>query len=167
MKDRKGFIGVVILVVIAIALLGGGGYYFYKKSTPSQTTTEKVNITQTGNAGGLEVKTNINTIVTKTVDCGDKICFNKKFSTCESATIQSDTQGLGAVSYKILGPAPGGCSITMKYTKNPNPDWVNKEMTCTFDNKVDFETSVQKTFNGVIHGTVTCQGPLYTLLRSL
>lgn len=59
--------------------------------------------------------------------------------------------------------------MSFQYTSNPNPDFV-KEMTCTYDNKIAFNQSVQNVLDGVLHGTVgtnICTGPLYDYLHKL
>ena len=100
------------------------------------------------------------------VDCGSEGGFEKKFASCDQSTMQADTGSLfGAVEYKIIGKGVIGCNVTFKYTKYPDPSWVNKEMTCEFDNKISLENSYAKVFNGVTTGAVVCQGSLYDILR--
>jgi hypothetical protein len=108
----------------------------------------------------------IKTDVVQTVNCGSEDCFEQKFTLCEPASLELDI-GFAAFHYQILGPAAGGCKMTVKYTKNPNADWVDKEMTCVFDNKIDFEKSAQNTINGVIKDEVVCEGELYDIFHSL
>ncbi len=104
--------------------------------------------------------------VTQTVNCASGNCFQQKFAACQPAIFQADA-GFAGVVYTIIGPATGGCKMTLKYTTNPNPAWVNKAMTCTFDNKLDFKKSVENSLLGAIKGSVVCSGPLYTILRSM
>lgn len=102
-----------------------------------------------------------------TSNCDTLACFSQKFARCEPSEFQSQ-ETLGASAYyKIIGVVPGGCSMVFKYPRNPNPNWMNKEMTCTFDNKIDFEKSVQKTIENVMGGKEICSGPLYGILSSL
>lgn len=185
MNNQKGFIGIVILIIVALAAIGGGGYYVYhqqqQKTTPpftqtpqetnsnnsgTITTTKTVETHKKDDSGGIKTDINIKADITQTVDCGSEDCFQQKFATCQPSTLKADA-GFAAVDYKIIGPATGGCKMTFKYTTNPNPDWVNKEMTCTFDNKIAFQKSIENAFNGVINGSVVCSGPLYTILRSM
>lgn len=104
--------------------------------------------------------------VTQNVDCGSDDCFQQKFSSCQQSVLKGDA-GFASVEYKIIGPATGGCKMTFKYTTNPNPDWINKEMTCIFDNKIGFQKSIENTFSGIIDGSVVCSGTLYTILKSM
>jgi hypothetical protein len=180
-----------ILIYVSVFLIftgGGTAYYFYQKQQtenklPTQvlvteqsttnndgivTTTKNVEGSFKGDIGnGAKADISVKTDVVQTVDCGSTDCFQQKFAVCQPATVNINAGGLGAVAYKIIGPVTGGCKMIFKYTTNPNPNWVNKEMTCTYDNKIDFQKSIENTFNEVIKGTVTCLGPLYTILRSL
>ncbi len=138
--------------------------------TPTNTPVVTNNVTTTKtvetNKKDDLIDINIKTDVTQTVDCGSEDCFHQKFAVCQPSTLKADA-GFASVEYKIIGPATGGCKMTFQYTTNPNPDWVNKEMTCTFDNKISFDASIEKVFNGVINGSVICSGPLYTILTSM
>jgi hypothetical protein len=131
------------------------------------TTVKNTEVENKTSDSSLTTDIKVKTDVTTTVDCGTADCFSKKFIACQPATLSADSGGLGAVSYKIIGPVSNGCSLTFKYTKNPNPDWVNKEMTCPFDNKVSLDDSVKKVFDGVFSGSVICTGPLYSTLRAM
>jgi len=131
------------------------------------TTVKNTEVENKTSDSSLTTDIKVKTDVTTTVDCGTADCFSKKFIACQPATLSADSGGLGAVSYKIIGPVSNGCSLTFKYTKNPNPDWVNKEMTSPFDNKVSLDDSVKKVFDGVFSGSVICTGPLYSTLRAM
>jgi hypothetical protein len=105
--------------------------------------------------------------------CDEKcLIFKEKFAACQPASLREELDmhaiGAGSVAfeYKIIGPVTGGCKVTMNYLSNPNPEWVSKELTCVLDNKRDLEEAVGSTFDGIFAGTVVCEGPLYTLLRS-
>src|SRR3989339_1070529 len=83
-----------------------------------------------------------------TVNCGtDASCFDNKFTNCQPATMTANTGDWAAVSYEITGSATNGCAVTMIYTINPNPTWVNQPMYCIVDNSQDFETAIQLTLN--------------------
>ena len=41
--------------------------------------------------------------------------------------------------YVILGEKDGLCEVKTKYPTNPNPDWVNKDMTCLYNNTVSID----------------------------
>lgn len=176
------------MVLVGLGIVGGSfyGYQKYeersaaKSSVETQTTvdttakpaepktvttTKTVNTKTQQDVAGIKVNTDITADVTTTVDCGTESCFEKKFAACEPATLQADA-GIGAVAYTIKGATAGGCKMSMKYTAIPNPDWLNKEMTCVYDNKLNFQTSLEKTINGVMAGSVVCEGSLYSAMRS-
>jgi len=181
---KEGFVGIIVLIVASIALVGGGFYVYQQQQSKATlpapeisikeqendnveiTTTKTIESSKNVDTEGLKADINIKADVTEIVNCGAEDCFQKKFSACQPATYKADT-GFVATEYKIIGPADSGCKVTFKYTTNPNPEWVNKEMTCTFDNKIDFEKSFQNTFEGAIAGSATCTGSLYTILKSM
>ncbi len=103
--------------------------------------------------------------ITTTIDCGNESCFDKKFAACQPATLKANVEMLGGVEYKILRNSSSGCSVSFKYTTYPDPAWVNKEMTCPFDNKLSFQDAMSKVFQGVTNGSVICTGPLYSILH--
>ena len=99
------------------------------------------------------------------IDCGgNKQCLAENFAACKPVTFAEDV-GVAAAYYKILKPVVGGCSVIFKYTKNPNPAWVNKEMTCVLDNKNTFDNAIKIAFDGAIKGTASCVGPFVSVLR--
>ena len=107
-------------------------------------------------------------VLSTTATCGTEDCFRQKFASCELASFQTTVQGFGAAAYyEIIGPKPDGCEMTFKYPTNPNPKWVDQPMTCTFDNKIEFRTSVANTFTQATNGSAKCTGPLYDILRSI
>lgn len=90
--------------------------------------------------------------------------FEEKFRLCQPATTTysidlGELGGIVSYYYEIIGPEDGYCKVKSKYTKNPNPDWVNKEMTCLYDNSKDLDTAVTDMSR--------CTGELYTLMTGL
>lgn len=186
-NKKSGFTSILILLsVLILIVVGGSGYYFYKQqkeikspnpqvlldeqtnlnsSTTKTTKTVEVHQTdtQTSDTGSIKTDINIKTDVTQVVDCGSEDCFKQKFITCQPAILKIET-GLGDGEYKIIGPVTGGCQMVFKYTR-ANPEWDNQIMTCTFDNKVDFQTSIQNLFTKVYDGSAPCSGPLYPLIN--
>ncbi len=183
---QKGFIGVLFLIIISVVAVGGGGFYVYEKQKAEKevktveekgaeiqienkntvTTTKTEQSTKKDNAGEIKIETNIKADVSSTVDCGSESCFQEKFSACQPATVTSDA-GFAASYFKIIGPKSGKCEVSFKYVKNPNPAWVNQEMTCVMDNKVSFQKSFENEFNAVIDGSSSCKGPLVGVLQAL
>lgn len=100
--------------------------------------------------------------------CVTKECLYQNFSSCNPSSAEF---GLGDVSttqlevyYQILGLVPGGCKMSYRYTQNPNPDWINKDITCVYDNKLDFQQALTEEMNEVTLGTSDCSGPLMDVI---
>lgn len=108
------------------------------------------------------------------VDCGEihpdnfedqkkmEECWNLRFKDCKPAKMiytidMSPLAGLVSYYYEIIGPDNNLCKVKSSFLKNPNPNWIGKEMICKYDNSEDFETTVQD-FIG------KCSGPLYELM---
>jgi len=60
--------------------------------------------------------------------CSDQDCFEAAFAGCSPATFRTP-ETLGArARYEVLGPAAGGCRVSLVYEANPNPRWVGKAL---------------------------------------
>ena len=107
------------------------------------------------------------TITGDSVTCEDEACIYTKFEACEASTFSAD-MGFAAITYEIFGPKDGGCEMSLVYTKNPNPDWVDQPMTCIFDNTQDFQTAVGEQLAAAPGSEAsTCSGPLVEVLANL
>lgn len=146
----------IVVSVILIALLGRLGWAFLQvQKDEASVANTSVNVPTTA-------------VLSNIVACGSEDCFYQKFATCEPASFQTAIQGPNSSAYyEIIGQKTGGCEMTFKYPVNPNPEWVNKPMTCVFNNKVDFNTSVVDTITKATNGTANCVGPLFEILRSV
>lgn len=92
------------------------------------------------------------------LDCKESTaCFEPKFKACEPAKVSASLGQTVTYSYEIIGPEGGLCRVKSKFLKNPNPDFLNKEMVCSYDNKKDFSIAAQDLSK--------CSGPLYELLK--
>lgn len=101
------------------------------------------------------------------VACEDETCMYTKFETCEAATFSADA-GFAAITYEIFGPKDGGCEMSLVYTKNPNPEWEDKTLLCTFDNTLDFQTAVGEQLTAASNSEgSTCSGSLLEVLSNL
>ena len=156
----------LLLSVGVIVLIGGG--LWLSRATPAPQVIElpqSIPAVSTPAAPVAAAQPTVATPAAATpVDCGDENCFAKNFAACESATLTASIS-FASFSYRILGPKTHGCQMTVKYAKNPNPAWVNKEMTCVFDNTISLKASVEKALNEIVAGTLVCEGPLYSLLK--
>lgn len=91
------------------------------------------------------------------VDCGsDQSCFEGYFATCSPAFFEADI-GIASYYYEITGLQGELCAVDSHFTNNPNPDYLEKEMTCLYDNSLDFEDAIQD--------MSTCEGELADILN--
>ncbi|MEA2112973.1 MAG: hypothetical protein U9P50_03335 [Patescibacteria group bacterium] len=95
--------------------------------------------------------------------CSDKDCFEENFAKCDLATVEVEVEGLSGLvgqdvtyRYEIIGPKGAYCEVESKFVKNPNQDWVGKEMICQYDNSQNFDTAVEDMDR--------CSGELYDLM---
>lgn len=146
--------GIFILIVVLIL-----GYFLlppFNIGTGEREDIEDSNI-------------NIETDVGVTYSCGDSDCFEEKFAECAPANITAAVFETLSYYYEILGPKDGLCEVKSKYPTNPNPEWVDKEMICLYDNSKPFnEASMEITnsFNTDQH-LGDCQGELYLLMTTI
>ncbi len=170
---KKGLlIGIVTLV--GLAVIASVGYFLVvpRVNTFSSTTkiSQDVRLSELATSSSNENSATPGSIhveadVKVSSDCGISLdCFNDKFLTCSPAYTEF---GLGpvAVRYEILKKVSNGCQITMKYTKNPSPEWLNKDMVCTFDNKVNFLKATEQVMQTIQSDPNNCKGPLADFLR--
>jgi len=169
---KNGFSPMIIILAVLLILGISGGLYFFliKKSGSNQQQiqpqTENSVVTTIEAAGSTESafgKILIKSDVTTSENCGSENCFEEKFKVCEPATLLAESS-LGSIYYEIVKKEQAGCAVKMKYTVNPNPEWVNKEMVCTLDNKADFQTAVVDAFKKLFAKQLICTGPLYEVL---
>ena len=98
-------------------------------------------------------------------NCLDQKCFEKKFTNCQKATFLAKVEGFEAeYLYTITGPKDGKCEMKTKYTKNPDPEWTNKEMICLYDNQKPFLTATDELMQ---KNNSICSGDLAKILTSL
>lgn len=97
--------------------------------------------------------------------CGNEKCFNEKFASCLPVTMTSDAQIFWAVLYEVKNKTQNGCRVAFKYTRYPDPKWVDQEIVCEVNNKIGFQEAWSKVFENVTNGTLKCTGPLYDILR--
>jgi hypothetical protein len=167
--SSRGFGAIELLIIVGIVgLVGATGYFVYNKNHKAVTSTSVKTGSAKSSSNGVNTDVSVTAPVTQTENCGDQGCFEKKFADCKPATL---TAGFGediktaslVVYYKINGPKANGCNMVFRYTKNPNPDWENKDLTCNWDNKKAFQDSIEQTFNNL--DAYSCEGPLLPLLK--
>lgn len=95
-----------------------------------------------------------------TAFCADESCFHSAFAACTQATFRTP-RVMGAVAeYEILGPDAGGCRVSLIYTDNPNPDWIDKPLEMTLPVGGGFIDTFAAGFQACLDGSAPCSGPL-------
>ncbi|MGM0478503.1 MAG: WG repeat-containing protein [Bacteroidota bacterium] len=94
--------------------------------------------------------------------------FLESFENC-TPLIFNDRIGNRGVTmqYEIKGPSEKkkGCIVKSTYLHNPNPDWVNKSMTCTYDNSLPFKKAYEKSLpNNSGENPCNCEGELWEVM---
>jgi len=89
-------------------------------------------------------------------------CFEARFKECKPTKYIPSIDlgplgGLVTYYYEIIGPDNGFCNVKSKFIKNPNLDWIGKEMICKYDNSKNFEEAIQDMSR--------CEGELYNLMH--
>lgn len=144
-----------------------------KVETGSQFNTSNANIvtqpqdqtiTSTKHIASTSKTFSYDAEITATENCNFEECFKKRFTDCQAAVATADIEGPGAVRYKILNKVSGGCLVSFQYTKYPDPEWVNKEMRCVYNNTLDFDQAYMAVFSTTQTGNAPCTGPLYDIL---
>jgi len=99
----------------------------------------------------------------RVIECEDEVCFESNFAKCNPAKIDLKTQGISGLvgqevvyQYEIIGLKNGFCEVKSKFIKNPNQDWLGKEMICQYDSNEDFDIAVKDMSR--------CEGELYILM---
>lgn len=156
-NNEKGLVSIVVVVVAIVALgaLGFAGYQAYQ--TDSQETAET----------DTEVNNEKATSETGKKDCGsEQECLNEMLAACEPATYELTEETVG-IAYEIFGPDDNGCEMELVYTKNPNPEWVDKKLRCSFDNELGLEDAVRVKLEKVAAGNAAnCSGSLVSVLQN-
>lgn len=174
MNKQRGFVGIAVLIVIIIGL-GASGVYLQKtgklnlsQKSGETVTTENIKVDQTATQESATAKVKFDAQITTTENCSSEDCFDKKFAQCEKATMTKEINsyfGTNVYHYEIVGQEGSGCRVTTKYLKSAEPTWENKEMTCTYNNKLSMEVASEAVMKGIAHGSVKCSGPLFTILQ--
>ena len=156
---------IFLFIVIVILALGAGVFLGFmiprseleksinQVSQNNNSQPETISVTVCG-SGGYGVSEENTAKVTN--------CIQSNFKSCSPASwdLSLDLGPLGGVityQYLIIGIQNNQCVVKSQFLKNPNPDFLAKEMICGYDNSLDFNTAVQDTSR--------CSGPLYDLLN--
>ncbi len=89
-------------------------------------------------------------------------CIEERFEKCQPAQyiVSMNLAEIGVITYyyEIIGPSNGLCAVKSKFLANPDPNWIDKEMICQYDNT--------KSFLVAANDMSSCQGPLYDLISA-
>jgi hypothetical protein len=141
------------------------------RTTSSRSTSELASnnsVTSTTTWGGATTSQgnsiSLSGDAIKKESCGTAGCFDEEFRSCSPATLDEDI-GIASVQYQIYGPKSTGCNVRFRYTGNPNPNWVNKDLTCVFNNKLSIDHAIEDVFKNLSNPGYACQGPLVPVLH--
>lgn len=98
-----------------------------------------------------------------TKNCEDEQCFEEQFSLCLPATYR-ETAGNNVIDYKITGVKEVGCLASFKYVSSDVTEVAGKDMTCDFDDQLDFQSATQLAFD--YPADYECEGSLADYLLS-
>lgn len=110
------------------------------------------------------------------VDCGlgnltnesaASACLTPRFQACSPTKVRAEIDlgvfgGIVGYEYEILGPQNNGCRVRSRYTSNPNPEYLNKDLFCVYNNQKPFSEAVQE----VLPSLDACSGDLKPYLIS-
>lgn len=153
-SSKKRWFVLGIIGVLALATLFGIYSFVYSSFGDVGTFQESVNAEMP--IENPDVNVNIKADIEAVSNCGSLDCFKGKFANCEKAQVTYTLLDNLVYYYEILGPDGNACNVKSKFIKNPNPSWVGKEMTCNYDNSLDF--------NEAVKDMSQCHGELYNLM---
>lgn len=142
----------------------------FDETSPQTLTVIRTSVvtSQSGEPGFSSVGTSTSKY-NWTINCGSADCFDKKFAACEPAEGIADLSVLSKSRYTIISKSATGCNVKIEYLYNfLSEDLNNKPMTCSLNNKINFDQSVSLPMEeialGAMRGTSTntynCEGPL-------
>jgi hypothetical protein len=147
MKNNKGFAKVILLILVLL-IIGVGGYLIFSKKITKNNIEKKedpISIAE------KEVENNQNIDIKRAEDCGvvvmddlnDKAtkCFNLNFRSCSPAKVEVPTNAEMKMGYEVISPENELCKVRLTFLKYPKPDWIGKNMVCSYKNSIDFGVS--------------------------
>jgi hypothetical protein len=158
-------------VLVLFLLVFGSGCGFGVGSEVVESSNDVVEVDESVDEDGVEEGDGGSEKTSGSEVCDSEDCFYSAFSDCAPATFSADA-GFAAVSYEILGfKASGKCEVSMIYTSNPNPDWVDQMIICSIDSGANFQDAFGDAMTEVVNSPnsahPSCVGPLVTVMRNL
>jgi len=123
-------IGLLLILII----VGGSLYYYYYLQEDPEPKPPVIIPNKTIEPPDID-----NTV------CKTTLCFEAKFTLCESKILEQTILKGVIFEYEIYGPSENLCEVRTKAVTNPNPSWEGKEMVCLLDNTKSFEYAVKDT----------------------
>lgn len=161
-RPKPGSLMPVLIVGIILIVVVGGGIYYVADDNIAQVFT-KSHLESPGDLSEINNKTPSSEskraapAQTLAVECRTMKCFNDKFMECMPASLTYTSQDGTTVYYEIISSTKqGSCEVLIRNIADPNPELVQKQMNCNFDNSIDFLDALQN-----ITG---CSGLLYDLI---
>lgn len=98
--------------------------------------------------------------------CSDQDCFEAAFAACTPASYRTPEMFGARARYEVIGPAEGGCRVSLTFVSNPNPQWVGKALQMTLAQDAPFIESFQSGMQACMSGQAeaACDGALMDLL---
>jgi hypothetical protein len=144
-KDRRKLIILVLAGLFAVLI------------TALAVVLLSSNKNKSGQSG--DTQTQVTTI------CQDESCLEQNFAQCLPAEYTFDEAGGSIFKYTVTGIQDVGCDVKMEYvTSKYSPEYVGKDMTCEFDNRLDFRSAVRNVVN--FPQDYDCSGDLLPLFQA-
>ena len=98
--------------------------------------------------------------------CTDQDCFEAAFAACTPASYRTPEMFGARARYEVIGPAEGGCRVSLVFESNPNPQWVGKALQMNLAPGAPFIESFQSGMQACMSrkAEATCDGALMSLI---
>lgn len=146
-NNRKKKAVLVILIIVVLALITGGIVWALSGSSDQTNNTGQSGDTSAGAEDNVPV-------------CEDEDCFRENFAQCQPASYES-FEGNAYAKYEISAEKDVGCPVKLTYTSE-DQSIVSREMTCYFDNELDFDEAASLVFKSP--DAYGCEGDLLDYL---
>ena len=97
--------------------------------------------------------------------CDTRVCFARSLQQCRDANYSSNRKAGARARYAVVGPVgDDDCQVSLTYTSNPNPDWVDQPLTFVLDVSEPIESQLEAAISACLTATPSdfqCGGPLY------
>ena len=133
-----------------------------KEEEPKFKTSGYIKETAHIEEGNLKANIGV-TVQYSGTDCIDMECFEEYFASCTPTEFTAGNPTLGTFYYKILEARDGRCAILNKYLSHPKPEFLDKEMTCFYDNT----KRLSEAYKEISGSSKYCTGELMEFLADL